>query len=439
MTHVQFVHIVGYMERCESQVVFLKYMEVTGGFPLNGELTVQGSKNAVLPVLAACLLGNGTCELENCPMIRDVDDTLEIMKSLGCRIERKEGMIRVTVTGQESCEICTAEASRIRSSVLFLGALLGKIKHVVLPLPGGCAIGERPIDFHVNALRKLGATVELTDRIQASCVRLNGADIYLPLPSVGATENIILASVLAEGKTVIYNAAEEPEIYELCCFLNRRGACIRRAAHGIIQICGVKELRPVRYTMHADRIVTGTYMLAAACTRGCISIRNYPGGQLDALVEILKQMGSRVKCCENTLILSAEERPKPVLYVETAPYPGFPTDLQSILMAALCRADGISCICEKMFERRFQIVAELRKMGACIQEQAQCAVVNGVRRMQAARVNAADLRGGAALVLGALQAEGCSVIGNTEYIDRGYEDIIKDLRNLGALVRSVDR
>ena len=417
----------------------MKYLEVTGGFPLNGEITVQGSKNAVLPVLAACLLGNGTCEIENCPMIRDVNDTLEIMQSIGCKIDRCERTVCVTVTGEEIGQICAAEAARIRSSILFLGALLGKIKNVMLPLPGGCAIGDRPIDFHVDALRKMGAEIELTDKIHASCVRLSGTEIYLPLPSVGATENIILAAVLADGVTVIRNAAEEPEIHELCCFLNQRGACIRRETYGVIRICGVKSLKPVRYRMHADRIVTGTYMLAAACTGGCISIQNYPGGQLDALTGILRQMGVCTASCENMLTVKAQRSLKHVAYVETAPYPGFPTDLQSLLTAALCRADGISCICETMFERRFQAADGLRKMGACIQECGRCVMINGVMRMQAACVNAPDLRGGAALVLGALQAEGCSMIKNTEYIDRGYEDISRDLGNLGALIRSVDR
>lgn len=417
----------------------MKYLEVTGGCPLNGEITVQGSKNAVLPVLAACLLGNGTCEIENCPMIRDVNDTLEIMKSLGCKIERSGKTLYVTVTGEETGIIRTAEAARIRSSVLFLGALLGKIKNVILPLPGGCAIGERPIDFHVNALKKMGAEIKLTDSICASCIRLKGTDIYLPLPSVGATENIILAAVLADGVTVIHNAAEEPEIYELCCFLMQRGACIRRESCGVIRISGVKSLRPVRYRMHADRIVTGTYMLAAACTGGCIRIQNYPFGQLDALIEILKQMGTCVTCCDGRAILRSDGYPKHITYVETAPYPGFPTDLQSLLTAALCRADGISCICENMFEHRFQAADGLRKMGANIQECGRCVRVSGVMQMQAACVNAPDLRGGAALVLGALQAEGCSIIKNTEYIDRGYEDISRDLGNLGALIRSVDR
>ena len=417
----------------------MKYLEVTGGFPLNGEITVQGSKNAVLPVLAACLLGNGTCILENCPLIRDVEDTLEIMQTLGCRIEKEGRRLSITVAGEEKGEIRTPLAARIRSSVLFLGALLGKIKKVVLPLPGGCAIGARPIDFHINALRKMGAEIIMDENITAFCVRLKGTEIYLPLPSVGATENIVLAAVLAEGETVIYNAAEEPEVYELCQFLNLRGACIRWERHGVIRICGVSQLYPVRYCMHADRIVTGTYMLAAAGAGGCICIRNYPEGQLCALHEVLAQMGVRIKRCQGTLVLSSEGRPCPVSYVETAPYPGFPTDLQSPLMAALCRARGSSRICENMFEHRFQTAAELRKMGADILEQERCAIVYGTSGLHAAQVNASDLRGGAALVIGALQAEGCSVIANTEYIDRGYEDISRDLRSLGAKIRSVNR
>ncbi len=410
-------------------------LEIMGGAPLHGEIGIQGSKNAVLPILAACLLGEGVCVIENCPQIKDVADTLEILRRLGCRISCEERTVSIDASGSNEFEISGDEAARIRSSILFLGALLGRRRKAVLPLPGGCAIGARPIDQHIAALRQLGARFYMEEKIAADAGELKGGPVRLALPSVGATENAILASVLADGETVIAGAAQEPEIDELCAFLLRRGADISRTEEGGIRIRGGRKLGAVRYRMKADRIVAGTYLLAAAATRGEIFLQDIPCRQLDALVAVLRGMGAVVSCENGGIRLTADRPLRAVSYLETAPYPGFPTDLQSPLMAALCRARGESRICETIFESRFRTVPELRKMGARIRTDGSCAVVKGIPGLAPAKLCAPDLRGGAALVIAALQANGRSVIRNTGYIARGYEDICRDLRGLGAEIR----
>ncbi len=433
------MHILGYMVLCtcvqtESRGIGLRYLEIAGGVPLHGEIAVQGSKNAVLPVLAACLLGDGVCVLENCPVISDVEDTLKIMETLGCRVSRAGGTVRVDASCVNGTCIEGPEAARIRSSILFLGALLGKMGEAVLPRPGGCAIGERPIDQHLSVLQQLGADVTVGETISATGSNLRGGHVKLAIPSVGATENAVLASVMADGETVIENAAREPEIDELCTFLNLRGARISRRPDGSIRICGTAKLFPVSYTMRADRIVTGTYLLAAAATGGSIRIRNFPHGELDALLQILGQMGTGIGCFESELVLESDGMLCAVPYVETAPYPGFPTDLQSPLMAVLCRADGRSCICETIFENRFRTAQGLCQMGASVEVKGRCAWIDGRKKLYGASLEAPDLRGGAALVIAALQADGCSVINGIGYIERGYEDIAGDLRALGAAI-----
>ncbi len=409
-------------------------IEVTGGISLQGEIEIQGSKNAVLPILAACLLGEGVCVIENCPRIKDVSDTLEIMRGLGCRIRREDRTVSVDASGVDRCEISGEEAARIRSSILFLGALLGRMKKAVLPLPGGCAIGERPIDQHIAALRQLGARFYLEEKVAADAWDLKGGRVELALPSVGATENAILASVLAPGETLIVRAAREPEIDELCAFLRRRGARIRRTAGGDIRIVGVKRLGSACYRMRPDRIVAGTYLLAATATRGQIFVKDFPHHELDALLAVLRDMGVTVGYEENGIRLMAKMPLRALPYLETAPYPGFPTDLQSPLMAVLCRARGESCICETIFENRFRTVDQLQKMGAKIRTDGRCAVMKGIPALIPASLTAPDLRGGAALVIAALQANGSSVIRNTRYIERGYEDICRDLSALGARI-----
>lgn len=432
----------------------LQYLKISGGRPLGGEITIQGSKNAVLPILAACMLGDGVCVIENCPAIADVNDILKMMQRLGCRIEREGKTVCVDASAMDGYEIDGEEASRIRSSILFLGPLLGKMKKAVLPHPGGCAIGERPIDLHLSSLRALGAAVIEGEKVTAYAKMLCGTRIRLAAPSVGATENIILASVLACGETVIENAAQEPEIEELCHFLNLRGAAIVQTG-GRIRIRGTKTLHAVTYRMRADRIVAGTYLLAAAAAGGRIVIRNFPHGQLDALLAVLCRMGVQFGCEGERIWLgqpgvlvkcadSSRQMPesRTVRYrgvnVSTAPYPGFPTDLQSPLMALLCTADGRSCICERIFENRFRTAEELVKMGAGITVEGNCALIRGVSGLHGAVVDAPDLRGGAALVIAALMAKGSTVIRGTEYIERGYEDIAGDLRSMGAEIRMTE-
>lgn len=440
----------------------LRYLEITGGNPLYGELAVQGSKNAALPILAACLLGEGPCMIENCPSISDVLDLQCLMGRLGCRIQ-KDGN-SVLIDGRNACgyTIKGREAARIRSSILFLGALLGKMGKAVLPHPGGCAIGERPIDIHMEALQKLGAVfsfdnTNLCDRentvsevyeVHAGCRdetaaevitayanRLKGACITLAYPSVGATENVILAAVMAEGITVLKNAAREPEIDELCAFLNLRGAKILRLSDGAIRICGVKKLCPVKWQLRSDRIVTGTYLLSAAAAGGKLRIRNAVIHDIEALLPILHQMGAQLECRRNSILIEMKKRCRAIPYLETAPYPGFPTDLQSPLMAVLSVACGKSMICETVFENRFRTADELKKMGACIAVKNRCACICGRERLYGTDLEAPDLRGGAALVTAALAAEGTSRIYKSSYIERGYEDICRDLGGLGAEIR----
>lgn len=414
----------------------MNYLEIRGGAALHGEVEVQGSKNAVLPILAACMLGTGECVIENCPAIGDVNDTLEILKTLGCRVVQSGRTVKIDASEAEKYEITATEAARIRSSVLFLGALLGRMKKAILPLPGGCAIGARPVDLHLRALTCLGAEFSGHDRIEAQVKRLRGGTVRLPMPSVGATENTILAAVAADGETYIENAAREPEIDELCEFLNGRGAHILRTARGGICISGGRPLGPVRYRMKADRIVTGTYLLAGAATGGKLKISNDSCEHLGALTELLCGMGVQLESRGGAAYLDAqavrEDGLRPVNYLETAPYPGFPTDLQSPLMAVLCRAKGESCICERVFENRFRTAGELAKMGADITTSGRCAVIRGVTQLHGARLRPPDLRGGAALVIAALQAKGCTVIEDTTYIDRGYEQIERDFGSLGA-------
>ncbi|MDO4323292.1 MAG: UDP-N-acetylglucosamine 1-carboxyvinyltransferase [Lachnospiraceae bacterium] len=413
----------------------LSYLEIKGGVPLCGEIEIQGSKNAVLPILAACMLGEGVCIIENCPFIGDVEDTLEIMKMLGCRAERDGRTVSIDASEVKAYEIGGTCAARIRSSVLFLGALLGRMKRAVIPLPGGCAIGARPVDLHLWALGCLGAEFTGRDRIIASAKRLHGSTVKLPLSSVGATENTILAAVQAEGDTLIENAAREPEVDELCEFLNQRGAEIARLEDNSICVRGGKRLKGVRYCMKADRIVTGSYLLAAAATGGRIRVRNDSCRNLQSLVRVLQQMGAEIDCRDGATVLSSDGRLFAVPYLATAPYPGFPTDLQSPMMAALCRAEGKSRICETVFENRFRTADELKKMGAKIEICGKCAVIDGVEKLRGALLAAPDLRGGAALVIAALQSQGCTTIRDMTYVDRGYESIERDMSLLGADIK----
>ena len=398
---------------------------VTGGTPLQGEISIQGSKNAVLPILAACLLGEGPCELENCPEIKDVEDTLHILRKLGCQVNQSRKTVRIDAETAAGYEIIGGEAARIRSSVLFLGALLGKMRKAVLPKPGGCAIGKRPIDLHLAALERLGAAFSCEgEAITAEGNRLHCGTIRLGLPSVGATENSILAAVLLPGETRIEHAAQEPEIDELIRFLNLRGGKLQRMGDAIV-IEGGRCLHPVRFRIASDRIVAGTYLFAAAAAGGELHLQNYAADQ--TLAGVLLQMGGICRADHlGGMYFSMKHSPKAL---------PFPTDLQSPMVAVCARADGQSRIWETVFESRFRTAQELQKMGAEIFVQGNLATIKGKARLHAASLRAPDLRGGAALVVAALFAEGISEISGLEYISRGYEDIGADLCLLGAKIR----
>lgn len=410
----------------------VRYIEIAGGKPLRGRITIQGSKNAVLPILTSCLLGEGICQIDNCPRISDVTVTLRLLEAAGCKVIQEGRTVWIDTSDVCRSRIPSEEASHIRSSVLFLGALIGRCRQASLPMPGGCAIGIRPVDLHMKALTALGVRFEGEDDLTADGNMLHGADIHFSYPSVGATENSILAAVLAPGRTRITGAAREPEIMELCRFLRLRGADIRNDGQGTIVIDGVSSLKPAYYRMQADRIVTGTYLIAAAAAGGDVQIANFPTYGLELPLQILKETGARIEQKEESCRVISSQSPKAIPYLETAPYPGFPTDLQSPMLALLAGAEGVSCVRETIFENRFRVVSELRKMGADIEAQGDRVIIKGKEKLTGSQVDTPDLRGGAALVTAGLCASGLTRIGQIEYIERGYEDICRDLRMLGG-------
>ncbi len=409
---------------------------IKGGRPLAGEVSIQGSKNGALPLLTATLLIRGKTVLHNCPRIKDIDAMAELLKTLGCEVSIEKNTITIDATQICDTHCPQKQVQAMRSSIMLLGPLLGRCKSVKMNRPGGCVIGERPTDLHEMALRRMNVSFE-TDRdtITAYTDRLKGADISLPFPSVGATENIIMAAVLAEGVTRLRNAAREPEIRLLCEFLAKGGARIRGIGESEIEIHGVEELREVSMNVMPDRIVAGTYLLAGAATRGHVVLRNAPCGQMSSLIGVLRQMGAVVFADDDILYMDAEDAYLPVDYVCTRVYPGFPTDLQSMLLSTLSVAHGESVLEETIFEDRFKIVPELQKMGADIVQEGRIVRVRGVKKLYGSRVTACELRGGAALVIAALAAKGESEIAGGQFIERGYENICRDLRCLNADVR----
>ncbi len=394
---------------------------------------MQGSKNAVLPILAATLLVRGTCVIRNCPRIADVYHMQNLLQELGCPVSWAGNTVTVNASKVSDNRMSGESVTRMRSSVMLLGAMLGRIGEAVMSYPGGCVIGRRPIDIHLAALRKMG--VEITEEEQmftARAVHLQGTEQKLPFPSVGATENVLLAAVLADGITVLENAAKEPEIVALCGFLTEAGADIEGIGSDRLVIRGVEELREAKYTVPADRIVAGTYVTAAMAAGGSIFLEEAPADQLGALLEAAEGMGCSVTINKEGIGIDSLRRLKPLPYLKTAVYDGFPTDLQSPMMVAMALAEGQGIIEESIFENRFRIVKELKKMGAEIETVKNKAYVHGVERLQGTMVDAEELRGGAALVVAGLAAEGRTVIRNRHFIERGYENICKDLRGLGA-------
>lgn len=408
-----------------------------GGRPLEGSVVIQGSKNAALPVLAGALLHRGTTVLYHCPKITDVKYMLKILEVLGCRVKWTEDTLMIDAGNADRFAVPAELGERMRSSVILLGSLLGRNGKAQLPYPGGCTIGKRPIDLHLAALEKMGVFFDnQKEFLQGTSQNLHGAEIRLPFPSVGATENVILSAVLAEGKTILKGAAKEPEIGELCRFLNEKGAKISGMGTSELTIEGVRELQDSSHTLSADRIVAGTYLLGGVLTKGTLFLEKAPAGELSALLSILKKMGALVKTSPRGIYLDGSNAVHPIPLVTTEPYPGFPTDLQSQLMAALTMAEGESVLKEQIFEARFQIVPQLWRMGADIVTEGNQATIRGVKELHGTYVKAKELRGGAALVLAALGACGTTIIQDEGYISRGYEDIGRDLRKLHAAVRT---
>ena len=407
---------------------------IKGPQRMQGELLVQGSKNAALPILAATLLGKGIFIIHHCPRISDVEHMLELLEDAGCRV-RWEGHMLIVDT-RELCNyrVSGTGAGKMRSTVTLLGSILGRMHQVDIPYPGGCTIGKRPIDLHLRGLEQLGAVFEHQEHtLSGKAQILHGAQIYLDFPSVGATENVLLAAVLAEGTTVLHGAAMEPEIVELADFLRKMGADVHGDGTPVITIRGVKKLHAAEYIVPSDRIVAGTYLFGAVMTMGEVRLLHIPLSHLGKLPELLEQMGAVVEAEEDWIYVRMDRQCRSIPYVVTAPFPGFPTDLQSALMAALSTASGMSFIEEKIFEARFQIVEELRKMGASISSEESFALIDGDARLHGARVEAKELRGGAALIMAALAAEGETCISGMEYVCRGYENINEDLKNLGIM------
>lgn len=408
---------------------------IKGPQRMHGELLVQGSKNAALPILAATLLGRGIFILHHCPRISDVEHMLELLEDAGCRV-RWEGHMLIVDT-REVCNyrISGKGAGKMRSTITLLGSILGRMHQVEIPYPGGCTIGKRPIDLHLRGMEQLGAVFEHQEHtLSGRAQMLHGAQVYLDFPSVGATENVLLAAVLADGVTMIHGAAMEPEIVELASFLRKMGADINGDGTPVITVKGVERLHAAEYIIPSDRIVAGTYLFGALMTQGDVRLLHVPLAHLGRLPELLEQMGAMVEAEEDWIHVRMERQCKCIPYMVTAPFPGFPTDLQSALMAALSTASGMSFIEEKIFEARFQIAGELRKMGASIASEETFALVDGNAKLKGARVEAKELRGGAALIMAALAAEGETCLTGMEYVCRGYEDINQDLKNLGIML-----
>lgn len=414
----------------------MAYIEVVGGKQLNGEINIQGSKNAVLPILAATVLVNGITKLNHCPKIQDVYHMIKILEAIGCTAEWDNSSLIVDTSPLNTSTVPEGYVKKMRSSIIMMGALLGRTNTVTITYPGGCTIGERPIDYHISALQKMNILFkEEGEMIQCTSTGIKGNDILLVKPSVGATENVILAAVLAKGITTLYNAAKEPEIVELCNYLNAAGANVIGAGSEKIVINGVKALHEVEYTVASDRIVAGTYLAAVAGTGGKAVIRGVDCESLEYVIDILRLMGSNIYCGSDYIMINSQGRPVPIPYIETKPYPGFPTDMQSQIMAVLMMATGTSKIVENIFENRYQNVNELIKFGADIDVRDRDAVIHGVPRLYGSEVYASELRGGAALVIAGLMANGKTTVYNPYFIQRGYEDICRDFRQLGADVQ----
>lgn len=414
-------------------------IRIEGRYPLCGSVKIQGSKNASLPILAACILIEGRCTISNCPDITDVSYMLKLLESAGCSIERKGKNIIVDSTDVTQWRLPGTYVGKMRSSVILMGALLGRKKEAGIDYPGGCVIGERPIDLHLMALEKLGAVISTAGNyISAQAKELHGADIVFPFSSVGATQNAVLAAVLAKGITRISYAAREPEVTALCEFLNLAGADITGIGTNQLVISGVERLHGTDYNIMPDRIVAGTYLFGAMAAGGDILLENAPVDQLSTVLAVIQGMGGCIKAdsVNNIISLKVHENIHNLEYVETGVYPQFPTDLQSPLLAAACVAQGTLVLKENIFAGRFKIMEELLRMGADIEKgnKDNVVVIHGGKQLEGRNVIARELRGGAALIIAGVAAKGLTMVTDTCYIRRGYEDIAGDFNKLGTCI-----
>jgi len=409
---------------------------IAGGHRLSGEHRVQGAKNAALPILAATVAVRGACTIRRCPDLLDVTATLNILEHLGCVVKREGGDIFVDSTHLTSCAIPEHLMREMRSSIVFLGPLLCALGQAELSAPGGCEIGARPVDFHLKALRALGVQVsENGGKLLCNDgAGRRGARVALPFPSVGATENLMIAAATAQGITIITNAAREPEIIDLARFLNACGASIHGAGESTIVIDGVNRLHGAEHSVIPDRITAATFLCATAITGGEIRLRNADISHMDAMLAVLEYAGCRLRAGAGEFHLAAPSRLQALPVLRTMPYPGFPTDAQAVFMALATLANGISVITETIFENRFRHISQLQRMGASICVEGSTAVVQGVDRLHGAEVEACDLRAGAALVVAGLAAQGETRVHDVRHIDRGCANFEQGLRALGAKI-----
>ncbi len=410
---------------------------INGGKSLSGAISVQGAKNSVLPVLSATLLVGGESIIHNCPNLSDVASSLKILSHLGCTCEKTGDTVIVDSSNISNCDIPDDLMREMRSSVVFLGAMIGRIGKAVISSPGGCELGPRPIDLHLSSLEMLGVTIK-EEHGFLNCTAekgLKGAEITLTFPSVGATENIILAAATAKGTTVIHGAAKEPEISDLADFLNSAGARIYGSGSDTVTIHGVESLLPTEHTIIPDRIVAATYMASAAVTGGEITLNNIMPSHMVSSLWLFKQCGCIAKPCGKSIDFISPQRLLRVPTVRSLVHPGFPTDAGPIAVSMLSVADGTSVFVENIFENRFRYIDELKRFGAKIKTEGKVAVIEGVKRLSGAVCKATDLRGGAALVIAGLVADGETKIGEIHHIERGYDDIVKSLADLGADIK----
>jgi UDP-N-acetylglucosamine 1-carboxyvinyltransferase len=415
----------------------VKYL-ISGGKKLEGQVSITGAKNSILPILAASLLSKGMCAIHNIPQLRDVEMMGKVLEYLGARIIRKtNSSVEIDSSGVSVSSVTVDLMRMLRASNLVMGPLLSRFGEVIVPFPGGCDIGIRPMDLHLKAFEKMGAKItERRGYIYAKALSLTGTDIHLDFPSVGATENIMMAGTLANGVTIIRNAAREPEIVDLQNFLTGMGARVKGAGTDTIRVDGVPELRDSEHSIIPDRIEAGTYLLAGAISGGKITLTDVIPEHLEPVIAKLREMGTVIHTDTNQLHLVKSSALKPV-DIKTLPYPGFPTDMQPQMMALLATVPGSSLVIETIFENRYKHVNELRRMGANIKTEGRAAIIKGVENLSGAVVAATDLRAGAALILAGLNAYGETLVENGQFIQRGYADIDIKLRQIGADIQLV--